>query len=194
MSYSFLEPDSQSLFNPALRFAWTNITDEKFISHWNGEPITVEAHQTVELPHHLMVKFTKELVDKIMIGEAKLDELQKNQPYYRSPKGSSLGVPAARKVWEDQIVRQMEVDEESPEMQVLRAEVKDELLNDMNKEKSVGEPAIPSSSEFSEIKSANAAASITQTSPPAPSVPSAVPPLKTKRAYKPRAIKNPKTQ
>ena len=124
----------EGLFNPLLRFAWTNITEEKFESKWNGSPITVPAGATVELTHHLAVKFTKELVDKIMIGNAKLDEITKNQPYYRSPLGSSLGVPLARKVWEEQICRQMAVDEESPQVQVIRATIKAELLADMSKE------------------------------------------------------------
>lgn len=126
--------DPEGLFNPMLKFAFTNITEEVFESKWNGSPITIPPGATVELPHHLAVKFTKELVDKIMIGNAKLDEIAKNQPYYRSPQGSSLGVPAARKVWEDQICRQMAVDEESPQTQVLRATIKAELLADMAKE------------------------------------------------------------
>lgn len=129
---SILNPEG--LFNPFLKFAWTNITEELFESRWDNSPIRVPAGATVELPHHLAVKFTKELVDKIMIGNAKLDELTKNQPFYRSPIGSSLGVPAARKVWEDQICRPIEVDEESPQMQVTRATIKAELLSDLKKE------------------------------------------------------------
>lgn len=153
MPQSFFEPDGQSVFNPALRFAFTNITEEVFTSHWNKEPIVVQPHQTVELPHHLAVKLTRELVDNIMIGDAKLDELTKNQPYYRSPKGASLGVPAARAVWEEQIVRQLQVDEESPEMQVMKIKIKEELQRDMAQENAETNIPIPTSTEeFAQIK------------------------------------------
>lgn len=148
---SHLVGRSDGLFNPLRRFAFTNITEDVFISHWDGQPITVQAGQTVELTHHLANKLTDELVDKIMIGEAKLDEVTKNQPYYRSPKGSSLGVPAARKVWEDQIVRELQVDEESPEIQTMRAKIREEVLSDLKREPAKAEIQLPSMTEFAEI-------------------------------------------
>lgn len=154
---SLLAPNG--LYNPALRFAFTNITDEDLTSYWGGQPIVVKAGQSVELSHHLAVKLTKELVDRIMQGEAKLDELNyyKQNPntapnLYRSPKGPMAGVPAARKVWEDKICRLMGQDEESPEIQVMKAELKAEILANMNKEPSKEPVSIPSSIEaFSQI-------------------------------------------
>ena len=132
MPSSFLEP--VGLFNPLARYAFTNITDEDFTSKWDGQVIgPIKPRQTIELPHHLAVKLTKEMVDSIMIGKAKLDEVSVNQPYYRSPQGSAIGVPAARKVWEDQILRELQVDEESPEIQVMRAKIREELIEDMSK-------------------------------------------------------------
>ncbi len=155
---SSLVGKNDGLFNPALRFAFTNITTEDFASAWNGSPIIIKAGQTVELPHHLADKLTDELVNKIMIGKAKLDEVTyyKKNPNaaantYRAP--SSLGVPAARKVWEDQIVRQLQVDEESPEIQVIRAQIREQLQADLKKETSKAPPNAPSSLEaFAEIK------------------------------------------
>lgn len=148
---SFLDVQN-GLYNPSLRFAFTNITTEDFVSYFNGSPITVKPGQTIELNHYMAVKLTKELVDKIMIGNAKMDEVAKNQPYYRSPMGGSLGIPAARKVFEDQILRQLKVDEESPEIQVLRAQIKAELQADMSAEKSNEPVKAPASlEEFSEL-------------------------------------------
>jgi len=148
------------LFNPTLRFAFTNITSEDFTSYWGGQPIVVKAGQSVELTHHLAVKMTKELVDRIMIGEAKLDEVNyyKNNPntapnQYRSPKGIALGIPAARKPWEDKVCRLMAVDEESPEMQVLRAEMKAEILNSMNKDVSREPVPVPVTTEHGKLPS-----------------------------------------
>jgi hypothetical protein len=135
----------QGIYNPLLRFAFTNITEEEFTSAWGGEPIKIPAGHTVELPHHLAAKLTKELVDKIMIGNAKLNEIefyQKNQNAmpntYRA--ASSLGVPGARKVWEDQICRLLAPDEESPQTQLMRIKIKEELLRDLKAEPATGSP------------------------------------------------------
>ena len=153
MQSDILHPEG--LFNPTLRFAFTNITEEDFKSYWNGSPIIVKAGQTVELSHHLAVKMTKEIVDKIMLQEVKIDdEAHADVPYYRSPRGMNLGVPAARKVWEDKVVRMLEPDEESPEIQVIKAQLKAEILAAQNKEQIQTEPVhIPTSlNEFAELK------------------------------------------
>lgn len=149
----------EGLYNPSLRFAFTNITDEDFVSYWGGQPITIKAGRSVELQHHLAVKLTKELVDKIMQGEAKLDEIKyyQNNPNtapnaYRSNKGGLLGIPAARKVWEDKICRLMQLDEESPEVQIMRAELRAELMENQNREVSRDPVPVPSSlAEFAEL-------------------------------------------
>ncbi len=148
---SFLDVKN-GLYDPSKRFAFTNITSEPFVSAWDGQPITVQPSQTIELTHHLAVKLTGELVDKIMIGNAKMDELQSNQPYFRSPKGTSLGVPAARKVWEDQILRELEVDEESPEIQIMRAKIREEIMTDLKAEPSDEKVPVPTGiAEFADL-------------------------------------------
>lgn len=153
-----LHPTS-GLFNPTLRFAFTNVTTEDFVSYWDSQPIIIRPGQTVELSHHLAVKLLKEMVDKIMIGDAKLDETNyyKNNPNaiantYRSPKGSSLGVPAARKVWEDQIIKQLAPDEESPAIVEMRAKLKAELVAAANNEQRVEAIHVPTNiNEFANI-------------------------------------------
>lgn len=155
MPQSFMQPEG--IYDPTLRFAFTNITEEDFVSAWDGNPMTVPPGASIEVPQYLAVKFTGELVDKIMISEVKLDEVThyKNNPNaaintYRGP--SSLGVPAARKVWEDQICRQLAVDEESPQMQVIRAQIRAELQDDLNTEVTKEPPHIPSSlDEFADL-------------------------------------------
>ncbi len=148
------------VFNPSIKFAFTNITEEPFDIVWDGALVTrVEPNITVELPHYLAVKCTKELVDKIMIANAKLNEVEfyKNNPNvqintYRAP--NSLGVPSARKVWEKQIVRILEVDESSPQVRIIRAQVKEELLKDLNAQPSKGSPldnAPGSVTEFADL-------------------------------------------
>ena len=142
------------LFNPTLRFAFTNITSEDFLSYWDGQPITVKAGKTVEVSHHLAVKMTKEMVDKIMIGNAKLDELKNTtaiNPQYRSPQGMSLGVPAARKIWEDQIIKELTPDEESPDIVEMRAKLKAEILAGQNKEQAQPVHIPTNLNEFAEL-------------------------------------------
>lgn len=148
---------NEGLFDPSRRFAFTNITKEDFVSAWGGAPIVIKAGDTVELSHHLANKLVDELVDKIMIGDAKMNEVEyyKANPNttpnsYRAP--SSLGVPLARKEWEDKIVRELAVDEESPEIAVIRAEVKQEILRDMSKENAAAAIPVPTTvSEFADL-------------------------------------------
>jgi len=158
----------EGLFNPAFRFAFTNITEEDFTSYWGGKPITIKPKQTVKLRHHLAVKFLKELVDKIMQGEAKLDEVNfyKSNPNsapnsYRSPKGLSLGVPAARKVYEDQIIKQLPSEEEGVEFEILKSEFREQLERDLSQQVSTAPVSVPAAqlsgtnnklpSEFAEV-------------------------------------------
>ena len=130
---------AEGLYNPTLRFAFTNITDDTLESKWDSAPITVPAGATVDLPHHLAEKLTKELVDKIMMGLTSIGGSKtKNE-------GMSLGVPQARVIWEEKIVRPLEVDEESPQMQIMRAQIKSELEADLKDAQKV----TPSVSEIS---------------------------------------------
>ena len=159
MANSFLDP--QGLYDPRKRFAFTNITDEIFTSYWDKVPINVKPHETIEISvttpivgvgHALAIKMTGELVNKIMMDEAKLDELaHQNVPYYRSPKGGAWGIPNARKVWEDKILRELNPDEESPAIQAIRNQMKKEILT--GEEKQNIEPVkVPTSiEEFADI-------------------------------------------
>ncbi len=148
----------QGIYNPTLRFSFTNITEEEFLSAWGGEPIRIPAGRTVELPHYLAVKLVKEMVDKIMIGNAKLNEIEfyKNNPNvqlntYRA--ASSLGVPAARKIYEDQICKLLVVDQDSPEVQLQRLGIKQQILSDLKAEPSSGSPLdnAPRLEEFADL-------------------------------------------
>ena len=166
MPNSFLFPTG-GLFNKSLRFAFTNITDEVFTSEWDKVGVTVKPHETIEISvstpimnvgHALAIKMTGELVDKIMMGEAKMDEVSyyKNNPgavmnSYRSPKGSSLGVPAARKVWEDKILKELAIDEESPVIQSIREELKKEIASEGDLNRTKEAPVPTSINEFADL-------------------------------------------
>lgn len=163
---SFLiDAKNPSIFNPNRRFAWTNITDEDFTAQWDGQVImTIKPNQTVELPHHLANKFTDELVDRIIIGDIKKEEdkMAKNNPNViaRSKRGMSLGVPETRKVYEDKIVKEIEVDLNDPQVALMRAQVRETVMGDIARaqEKAPALSSVPvgGPSEFADLTGASA--------------------------------------
>lgn len=158
------------VYNAAQRYNFKNILEEDFTFNWNKEPITIKAGQTVSLPEYLADKMLDAIVDKIMITEIKTKEVeyyQKNPNtapnFYRHP--SSLGVPAARKVWEDQIITKLAMEEGSTEAQLLRMQIKEQLETDLKMEVSTEPVQVPQSAvgnfsdsslaEFAEISPKN---------------------------------------
>lgn len=154
---SFLDV-KDGIYDPRRRFAFTNITDEPFTFTWGGVPTTVKPHKTIEVSHHIAVLATKKLCDQIMMGEVKKEEdaykaAHPSEMYWRSPKAGSVGVPAARKLIEDQILRELKLDEESPEVSMMRAEMKEKILADLSAEKAAPASEIKiDPTEFAEIK------------------------------------------
>lgn len=144
------------VYDPTKRFAFTNITEEVFTFKWDGRPITVPAGATVELPHHLAILATTDLVDKIMQGIANDDETAQRKKtgnmYYRSPKGAMLGVPAAREVWETKILVELEPNMESPQIALIKAQLVEELKKDLTQQPAarVSKMSV-SPAEFAEI-------------------------------------------
>lgn len=166
MSKSFLEEALGGIYTPGMRFAFTNISDEDFVSYWAKVPILVKAGETIELSdatplpgtgmgQTLAVKMTGELVDKIMLREVKLKEVE----YYKANPGAqvnsyrgpnSLGVPNARKPYEDQILKPLAVDEDSPAMQAARQQILQDIQEGMDgKDEGVGLPK--NEEEFAQI-------------------------------------------
>ena len=123
------------IYDNTRRFAFTNITDDLFTFHWDGKPISIKAHDVIEMPHYLAAIATRKLIDKIMVSKFKKEEedginVGKDG---RHRFGLSLGVPAARQVYEDQIVRELALDEESPQVAIMRAQMRDEIMGDIKR-------------------------------------------------------------
>ena len=158
---------NQGVFNNAMRYKVTNITKDPFTSYWGKNPVTLKPGQTVSVPQYLANKMVDEMVDKIMIEGVKqteVDYYQRNPNAeinrFRAP--NSLGVPAARKVWEDKILEELPIEEGSTEAQLLRLQIKEELEKDLKAEPSTEPVAVPQSAvgafeglptEFAEIAS-----------------------------------------
>lgn len=158
---------NQGVYNNAARYKVTNITREVFVTYWGKNPVTLQPGQTVSVPQYLANKMVDEMVDKIMIDgvkQAEVDYYQRNPNAeinrFRAP--SSLGVPAARKVWEDKILEELPIEEGSTEAQLLRLQIKEELEHDIKAEPSTEPVKVPVSAvgsfdglptEFAEIAS-----------------------------------------
>lgn len=136
---SFLEV-KDGIYDPSKRFQFTNIGTNEFTFEWGGVPIHVAAGEKIELPHYLAVLATKRLVDNIMIAEIKEKELKireetKNPSYHA--RTSSLAVPAARKPYEDKILKELEPKQgNDAQLNVTRAKIAEELARDMKRENS----------------------------------------------------------
>jgi hypothetical protein len=134
---SFLDLKT-GIYDPTKRFAFTNIGKDDFTFTWGKVPIKVAAGETVELPHYLAVLATQNLVDKIMIEEirekeAKVREETRN-PLYRA-RTSSLGVPAARKPYEDKILKELAAKTgNDAQLNVIRAKLAEEITRDLKAE------------------------------------------------------------
>lgn len=129
------------VYDPTRRFAFTNITSEEFTFKWGDSPIKVKAGETLELPHHLAVLATTRLVDNIMNKEINEEEVkmraETRNPHYRSPRGLSPGIPAAREPYETKILRELKPDEtkiSESQLGVIRSELKETLVKDMKAE------------------------------------------------------------
>jgi len=106
---SFLDKKT-GIYDPSKRYGFKNITDKPFTFSWGNQPITVKAGEEIEVPEHYALLATKKIVDQIMMEEVAAEEAKMRaelkDPYWRSPKGISIGIPAARKVYEDKVLRE----------------------------------------------------------------------------------------
>lgn len=136
--------EDRGMYDPRKRYGFKNITDEPFTFQWNSNPITVKPGTEIELPEHMAILATHKLVDQIMGKIAHEDTVRLREKTgdftSRSPLGASLGIPQARKVWEDKIIRELKVDERSPEIQVIRAQMKEQIVADLTESQKPPEP------------------------------------------------------
>lgn len=139
----------QGIYDPTRRFAFTNIDVVPFTFSWAKTPITVKVGETVELPHHLAVLATTQLVDKIMLDEinAKTEKLRAINPMYIAPnQAGSLGVPAAREPYETKILKELpKRDDGDAQLNIIRSQFKEEMSRDLKAENS---PHITKASEI----------------------------------------------
>lgn len=98
----------------------------------------MKAGEKIELPHHLALLATKKLVDQIMMEETREEEIktraENKNPYWVSPKGVAVGVPAAREPYEKKVLRELTMGESKiteSQMGIIRSELKDTLTKDM---------------------------------------------------------------
>lgn len=155
---SFLDKKS-GVYDITKTYAVKNITDKPFTFRWNSNPMTIQQGKELNMPEHFMIVAVTKMVDEIMQEETRVEEVemrkQLRDPYWRSPKGIALGVPAARKVYEDKIVREVKLDESDPQTQVRKVQLKEEIMGDiLNSQK----PPAPIESALAGIASTDGSA------------------------------------
>jgi len=129
----------EGMYNPLVRFAFTNVLDTEFKSYWNSRPFTVKPHETVKLTHHLAVKFTKELVDKLMF----LDK-----------KPESLAIPELRKPYENKVLALLPFEDEN-QLEIIKGDFLDQIARDTSRpegEPDAQSPAETISLDFNDMK------------------------------------------
>ncbi len=137
----------RTLYDNTQRYKFTNIDDEPFVGLWDGrEFVTVKPGQSVTLPEAQAITYAKDLCTRVMQKEEK----EKFVPNARAATWeesdrSRVGIPMARKPYEDRIVQKLSTDEDSPETQALRSEIREELLRDLSAQVNTEPPRPPSS-------------------------------------------------
>lgn len=151
---SFLDV-KDGIFLPAQRFSFSNITTKPFASRWGGIPVVVGPGETIEISDHtpfmgvgmghcLSVKFTKELVDNIFADKAKIIQNEgdsSHKPgdivFNRPTVGMMAGVPEQRKIYEDQILKKLDIDEEDGSVKLLKKQMVDQLTANAERKEGV---------------------------------------------------------
>lgn len=156
MSYSNL--DKEGLYDQSQRYRFHNIDDEVFVGKWNGtEYVTVPAGESVTLPESQAINFAKQLATRVMIK----DEQEKfvptmMEPTWEQSRKTRTGIPMAREPYEKRILKKIEIGEETPEIQSLRSQIREELISDMSMQVSTEAPQGPrSKSEISIVADKN---------------------------------------
>lgn len=125
----------RGVYDPTKRYGFKNITEKPFTFSWDNNPITVPPGEEIELPEYMAIMATHKQVDQIMSEIAFEDTVRlrkENKDYAaRSPLGIAMGVPSARKPYEDKILRELKLDEKNPQVQILRAQIKEQLMTDL---------------------------------------------------------------
>lgn len=144
----------EGMYNPVLRFAFTNILDTEFHSAWNSKPYVIPAHASVKLPHYLAAKFTKEIVDIMMNHENK---------------GLLMAVPANRKPYEDKVLSLLP-DEDSLEMQIIKNDFIEEVKRDSSRIEGEADAQSPAESVNLDFEDLRNRITVSSSSPDKPKV------------------------
>lgn len=149
------ETEERSLYDNSQRYRFTNIDDEEFIGMWDGRIfVTVPAGRSVTLPEAQAITYAKALCTRVMLKEEKSKFVPNmREATWEESQKTRTGVPMARDPYEKRILQKLEQNEDTPELQVLRSEIREELLHDMQAQVSMDAPRGPAAlSDLSLVK------------------------------------------
>lgn len=139
------QTEERSLYDNSQRYKFTNIDDEEFVCMWNGEEITrIPAGASVTLPESQAITYAKDLCTRVMTKEerAKFVPNMREATWEESQK-TRVGLPMARDPYEKRILSKLNASDETPEIQLMKAQIKDQLLSDMSAQVSTDAPTGP---------------------------------------------------
>jgi len=122
------------LFDNTQRYRFTNIDDEPFVGMWDGrEFVNVPAGASVTLPEAQAITYAKELCTRVMFKEEK-EKFVPNmrEASWEESQKSRVGIPLARDPYEKRILQKLETGDETPELQAMRSEMREELMRDLS--------------------------------------------------------------
>lgn len=143
--YSNLQ--KEGVYDQAHRARFTNIDNEDYLGMWDSKVyVRVPAGDSVTLPEAQAITFGIDLATRVMMkDERKKFVPTMLEPTWEMSQRTKIGIPSARDPYEKQIVRWLDAGEETPEMQALRSQVRDQIMQDMKAEVSTEPPKGPSS-------------------------------------------------
>lgn len=144
---AFSNLDKVGLYDLTQRYRLTNIDDEKFTGRWNGRTFVVlNPGESATIPESQAINFAKEICTRVMQKEEKAKFVPNmNEPTWEQSQRTRVGLPMARDAYEKRILQKIEAGEETPELQVMRAQMREQLLNDMSAQVSTDAPSGPKS-------------------------------------------------
>ena len=147
--------DKEGLYDQTRRYKFNNIGDEEYVGMWNSKVfVTVPPGESVTLPEAQAITFAKDLCTRVMLKEEKARFVPNMyEPTWEMSQRSRAGIPLARDPYEKRILQAIEEGQETPELQALRSQIREEVMADLTATVSTEPPRGPSSvSDLSLVK------------------------------------------
>lgn len=145
----FSHLQKEGIYDNSHRARFTNIDNEEYVGMWDSKVyVRIPAGDSVTLPEAQAITFGIDLATRVMMKDERKKFIPTMlEPAWEMSQRTNVGIPAKRDPFEKQIVQWLDPGEETPEMQALRSQVREQVLNDMKAEVSTDAPKGPVSKD-----------------------------------------------